>query len=491
VTVPPIADPWGVFKSPCDGVVWDSTLHGWTAQVPALSAESRGSGSELFSPAELGMEGAKLAAIRRRREMEAASAEPQVPGAATEEGRRTSDPPKPSGGARASSRHKASSGSVQVPSPGNGAVRKKEPANAKAATLSRPRVLPRASRSASPPSGSRSVVCPPTASAKLASLCASQRRARSASPTEAKSDERQKSASLPAASREASPETQQAVAAPAGKQRLRGQPRQRSPVQTQAMPSPVLERRQQLKLRLPGNNPRRSGEPSKAEAEQLFKNWDIFNAEVMSQFTALWKTLGQLQEEAQRERMEKEELRQENRQLQLRLDRISKDVVSRGGRSPPASGAGSAPPEDAGAWTAPTLSGAASVPVEAVQPIVAPSPPQSLMASFRQVRKAPCESPQLAMDRPQVAAARQSLPAQLESHAPKPAPLVDHPFPRGPHLTVTRSAYLPGGVRTLQVAVPGQPLPERRVSATGPLQLVGPPMARHTLYPVTTTWQLH
>eukprot|EP00913_Durusdinium_trenchii_P015985 g15023.t1 len=63
----PIAESWGAFSSPCDGVMWDRNLHGWTA-YPA-DADERPQ-PEVFSPAELGMEGAKLAAIRRRREME-------------------------------------------------------------------------------------------------------------------------------------------------------------------------------------------------------------------------------------------------------------------------------------------------------------------------------------------------------------------------------------------------------------------------------------
>eukprot|EP00930_Biecheleria_cincta_P075453 TRINITY_DN62620_c0_g1_i1.p1 TRINITY_DN62620_c0_g1~~TRINITY_DN62620_c0_g1_i1.p1 ORF type:complete len:642 (-),score=142.05 TRINITY_DN62620_c0_g1_i1:122-1951(-) len=62
----PIAQTWDIFNSPCAGVVWDSSFRGWLAQPLDVDAQP-----EVFSPAELGMEGAKLAAVRRRREMEA------------------------------------------------------------------------------------------------------------------------------------------------------------------------------------------------------------------------------------------------------------------------------------------------------------------------------------------------------------------------------------------------------------------------------------
>ncbi|CAE7302467.1 unnamed protein product, partial [Symbiodinium pilosum] len=296
----------------------------------------------------------------------------------------------------------------------------------------------------------------------------------------AASEDRQKTeSSRETASREPSPELQ-AMPVPAGacqgpgKQRLRGQPRQSSPGQAVTSPTQARREQQQLKVRLPGSGSDRKRPPdiSKADAEQLFKNWDVFNTEVMSQFTALWKTLGQLQEEALRERREKEELRQENRQLQRRLDKLSQDAVPLCRPPPPGTCAG--PLEDGSMSFAPAGSGASSVPVEAVQPIVAPSPPKSLMTSFRQV--APVRPPV-----PQQP--RQSLPAQLESHVPRPmTPLVDHPFARV-SATMARSAYLPPGARPLQVATPVPPLPERRVgSAT---IVVGPPLARHTLYPAT------
>lgn len=413
--------------------------------------------------------------------MEAEAAE--APKAVASAGRRQVEPP--AAGPRNSGKHQALSSSASVPSSATEARRKQT--SSRGAPLSRSRVLP-GPRSASPPMGSRASL----SSSKLASVCASQRRARSASPSESQSRGQKSGALREAASREVSPETSAGppltAACPGpGKQRLRGQPRQSSP--SQAAPQPTQGRREQPNPKArpsPLGSDRKRPDMTKADAEQLFRNWDVFNAEVMSQFTALWKTLGQLQEEALRERREKEELRHENRQLQMRLDRLSQDVgpTSAGPLSrPQTSGASSVPVEDIPpSWTS-NCSGASSVPVEAVQPIVAPSPPKSLMTSFRQV--APVRSPV------QVPQSRQSLPAQLEGTSPQPlTPLVEHPFARV-STTLARSAYLPSGVRPVQVAAPVPNLPEMRVGA-GTIH-VGPPMARHTLYPTTTTttWHLH
>lgn len=62
----------GVFSSPCEGVFWDSGRHCWVA-LPVASNGSSGptSAPDLFAPAVLGMEGAKLEAIKRRKAMEA------------------------------------------------------------------------------------------------------------------------------------------------------------------------------------------------------------------------------------------------------------------------------------------------------------------------------------------------------------------------------------------------------------------------------------
>eukprot|EP00439_Symbiodinium_sp_Y106_P019555 s7512_g2.t1 len=133
----PAVDAWGVFNSPCDGVVWDSSLHGWTA-LPPVDAVGPGRSyrPELFAPAELGMEGAKLAAIRRRREMEAEAAE--APKAVASAGRRQVEPP--AAGPRNSGKHQALSSSASVPSSATEARRKQT--SSRGAPLSRSRVLP-------------------------------------------------------------------------------------------------------------------------------------------------------------------------------------------------------------------------------------------------------------------------------------------------------------------------------------------------------------
>ncbi|OLP83869.1 hypothetical protein AK812_SmicGene35323 [Symbiodinium microadriaticum] len=85
-------------------------------------------------------------------------------------------------------------------------------------------------------------------------------------------------------------------------------------------------------------------------------------------------------------------------------------------------------------------------------------------------RVAPVRSPV------QVPPSRQSLPAQLEGTSPQPlTPLLEHPFARV-STTLARSAYLPSGVRPVQVAAPISNVPEMRVGA-GTIH-VGPPMAR-------------
>jgi len=80
----------GVFSSPCEGVFWDSGRHCWVA-LPVASNGSSGptSAPDLFAPAVLGMEGAKLEAIKRRKAMEAEhfeklrdTAGPVIPGRA-------------------------------------------------------------------------------------------------------------------------------------------------------------------------------------------------------------------------------------------------------------------------------------------------------------------------------------------------------------------------------------------------------------------------
>eukprot|EP00434_Breviolum_minutum_P017703 symbB.v1.2.015628.t1/scaffold1162.1/size134634/15 len=216
-----------------------------------------------------------------------------------------------------------------------------------------PKVLPKRTRSASPPGQQRTSVVP--------SGTSGTRKSRSTSPPQAQSG---LGGSLGRVRKVTSPETSPKSAA---------RPTTTKATQSGRTPSPPAVRsqliRQPAKVRLDGKR-RPEGD--------LFKSKD---SQVISQLTALWQKVEELEDKVERERSQKEELRseteelrKENQQLQHRLEVMMVD---------PHGGASSVPVEEP-SWA--TRSPAAQERrVSDVTPIVAPSPPKSLNA-FRQVR---------------------------------------------------------------------------------------------------------
>lgn len=324
----PVAETWGVFSSPCEGVVWDRNLHGWTACPADGASRPQPLEPEVFSPAELGMEGAKLAAIRRRREMEA-QVQVQIPQRPGDEEKVVSAEPLA-----------AWPGEVEG---GSRDVKVRQAAN------DHPKVLPKSrTRSASPPVQQRT-------SATAPSGTTAARKGRSSSPVQVQCGQGRMSLGRV---RQASPETSpKSAARPAAKASAGGR-----------TPSPASQlTRQPAKVRLDGKR--------RPEVKGV-------DSQVMSQLNALWQKVEELEDKVERERSqkeelrsEKEELRRENQQLQHRLEVLMVDPVH--------GGASSVPVEEP-SWSVTRSPPMQERRVSDVTPIVAPSPPKSLNA-FRQV----------------------------------------------------------------------------------------------------------
>jgi len=425
VAEPPIIETWGVFSSPCDGVVWDSFHHAWLAQPVtngSMEPDRSSHEPELFAPAELGMEGAKLAAVRRRRALEAehlrlleAQAQPSLPNfqlrldaeGDVELHQEHDQWPHHFGhhmNGAMPTLSTANDFEFELPAPTDCEPSQAEfeqeeqepislfavplpsdhpqPSDQSAGkvTAEQNKLVKKGVPRPSPPLQQRSRVVNHTLSAAASTTATPPvRQARSASPTQAAADRRrtrQPRQAVAGAARDPSPVPVQrrtsppkfvqggatsSSALPSGNGRAG---RSNKSLHTQARRSDTTRRRGAA---TPQQADFRSLKPSRAG----LKSCSSQNSEVTEQFAQLWRELEKVQEEAQRERSEKEELRQKNEHLEKRLDALNKEITA--GRIGP--------------------SGSRSVPLAEVTPyaclgpptIKAPSPPKSLTSSFRQV----------------------------------------------------------------------------------------------------------
>eukprot|EP00931_Biecheleriopsis_adriatica_P088280 TRINITY_DN6263_c0_g2_i1.p1 TRINITY_DN6263_c0_g2~~TRINITY_DN6263_c0_g2_i1.p1 ORF type:complete len:599 (+),score=124.12 TRINITY_DN6263_c0_g2_i1:39-1835(+) len=425
----PIAETWSIFSSPCDGVVWDSFHHGWVAQPASNGAsELERATPELFAPAELGMEGAKLAAVRRRREMESQQPQhsqvPQLPlglGNGSDRQEELKDEHWSQVRAVNGFTLDAAEPEEHLPSAASAAwgfddvtdasdLWHAQAAVKSSGSLSVPLAeIPRSSTGkAAPPLGRLGSCGAKAPSQKV--------RPRSVSPPLLPSQRlrRDGSDAVPHARAQALPNGRRTP--PSVRQPRQVMTASRSPSpgkasgvqhggatsssggrsggsrgsRANAASHQASHAPQRGKAQKVHRSDAKRGTPAQADRVQHS------NEEVMQHVHELWRKLEEVREEAQRERSEKEELRQQNEDLQLRLEAMSKEFSA---QLAAASG---------------TFSNAQ---------IKAPSPPKSLTSSFRQVFGEPREPSPLDTDtapmplpvqggqQPQL---RQSLPSQTQ-----------------------------------------------------------------------------
>lgn len=309
---------WDVFSSPAEGVVWDSSRHCWIAQ-PVLKNVA----SQYFAPAVLGMEGAKCEAMKCRRAMELeAGMDPSVQMA-------TMDQPKQAG----SSMHPgARRGGSSLTSEDNQSrlPNQRSPTSRTPPVRSPPRVQsrtqsPQQSRSPVPSAGNTQRLPPRTNSAPRVARIAQTRQA--AGRITVISHEKVVGGS----SRDNSPVVRDArhgtaVGREGSPGSFSGARRAYSPLTGRREAEPKQPRephrpREGMARRQDAADSRRPREAGRQRPKQ-----------VMLQLQELQSKVEQMQEEASRERSEKESLRRTNEQLRLQVDKLLKVASIRMGR---------------------------------------------------------------------------------------------------------------------------------------------------------------
>lgn len=320
---------WGIFSSPCQGVVWDSGRHCWDAQPVNDDAAA----PQHFAPAVLGMEGAKSEAIKCRRAMELEAGvcvsleEPQSQ-MQQRQGQERRLPASPSVSTR-TGQAKTSATAV-----GTYGARRGGLDSAKYLGYARPKSPNRLPSPNPSPVRPRSPLASPgdkqgavaSNGQRLSSRTTSAPRlARTAQPRQAAAG---RAAAAGGGSREGSPSvtghrdvrpsTGREVSPAPGVSRRTYSPLtgRREPVQGEVKPR-VLTRRD---VGRPAVQDRRRKEE---QGDRSLPN------QVMQQLAEFQSKLEQMQEEASRERSEKEALRKSNQRLQMQVDKLLKIAASR------------------------------------------------------------------------------------------------------------------------------------------------------------------
>lgn len=300
----PIAKTWGIFSSPCDGVVWDSKRHCWIAQPVEDELQDDGNppSPETFPPAVYGMEGAKAEAIKRRKALEAERYGQQQ--LCRDEGGVDAVSPLPGSSMFA----KGVPGRVGQ---GKAHMHGFDPYQGSVKTAVR-RVVGTHSETVAPQSVSRS---PPRSPSQL------HRKRQETSGLEGTSRSQPKSG--PARRHGGSTPLMPRGSVPRSRETSAPNTREASPVVAVGAAGPNIgSRRPHSPAERSGrqselHNARSKGEKDRRQAD------DRRHDGVLAQVEDLRRKLDQLQQEAKRERSEKEALKQDNERLQRRIDELS------------------------------------------------------------------------------------------------------------------------------------------------------------------------